>query len=80
MRLASRIQKLERRALPEGPTICPTCELPIGSDDIPPERITLCFPGGQEPGGPGEEEDPSKDFCPECGRRVVFRIEFDSAG
>jgi hypothetical protein len=80
MRLAARIAKLERRVLPEGPTICPVCDLPVGSEDFPADRIVLEIP---EPGGSGEgqqPDDPANDFCAGCGRRMVFRVEFDRVG
>ncbi len=80
MRLATRIAKLERRALPEGPTICPVCDLPVGSDAIPPERIRLHIPEARVFGEPDPADDPANDFCKGCGRRVVLRVEFDRVG
>lgn len=80
MRLATRIAKLERRALPEGPSICSVCDLPVGSEDFPADRIVLEIP---EPGACGQEqaaEDEGKDCCAGCGRRLVFRVEFDREG
>lgn len=80
MRLTTRIQKLERHQRRINPEVCPVCELVVGSDDLPPERITLHIPEPRVFGEPDPADDPAKDFCEGCGRRVVFRVEFDTEG
>jgi hypothetical protein len=72
VRLANRIARLERRIVPQR------------------EPIVMCKGCGQTASGPGPpryrmifdgEGDASiPDVCPDCGRRLVYRLKFDQAG
>ena len=67
--LPRRVHQLEREhAMRAGPHICPECG--AGARAKPEFIVTF------------EEPDPSDtpDLCPRCGRRQVYRIEFDQRG
>ena len=75
MRLNERLSRLER--VGGYGTVCPDCgriasgprkgRIPEGVQ--PTIRVTF-----------GEEPDDTPDFCPTCGAKLVFRIEFDRDG
>lgn len=64
-----RLERLEARSrMKSRPRDCGTCGHPLPVT-LPPRGVTAGF---NEPAGP--------ETCPACGRRLVFRIQFDDAG
>ena len=72
-----RLDRLERAAAAQ-PGICPECGHGAGGTwgnggDGRATRFRVLA------GRPGEP-DPGPEFCPACGRQLVFTIKFDTAG
>jgi predicted nucleic acid-binding Zn-ribbon protein len=65
MNLKRRLRTLERVVVPPDDDCCEACGYEPGSR----LEFTVSF---------GDEPDERPDVCPECGRVLVFRLEFDS--
>ncbi len=64
MNLKTRLQALERLAVPPDDGRCEACGYAPGL----PVKMKVTFRGDEPAKGP--------DFCPDCGRRLIFRLSF----
>lgn len=74
-RLQWRLSRLEKSA-GAGARVCGTCGHPTDGRCLPLGTFPIKVYGGWEDPPP----DLGRDVCPDCGARLVIRVELDRAG